>query len=101
MSPLETSNRELLGFFAVAIPLVAVYVLVLYRLHAHVRRKGYQSPFLTFAMMSVFFASVLLGAYGASMAPGLCWSCTPAQNPDTFQAGRSEERRVGKASRLG
>ena len=86
MSPLEISNRELLGFFAVAVPLTAAYAFILYRLHASLRRKGYQSPFLSFAMISVFFASVLLGGYAASMAPGLCWTCTPAQNPETFQA---------------
>jgi hypothetical protein len=85
MSPLEISNRELLGFFAVALPLAAAYAFILYRLYASILRKGYQSPFLTFAMLSVFFASILLGGLCASMAPGLCWSCTPAQNPETYQ----------------
>ena len=58
---------------------------MLFRLDRKIRAKGYQSPFRLLGMTLAFLVSFGMGGYLAALAPGICWQCTPADNPGAFQ----------------
>ena len=56
-----------------------------FRLNRLVRRKGYRSPFPVITIISGYFAAFGTGFYLTSPSPDICWSCSPAENPERFR----------------
>jgi hypothetical protein len=81
----DAANQEVLATLASELVWIAICGYIVYRVDGYIRRRGYQSPFRAMLTFGAYIVALGFGFYSEYSAPGACWKCTPAANPDYFR----------------
>jgi hypothetical protein len=79
------ANVEVLATFAIVVVVAIAIAWPFVRWHTRMRRIGHQSPFVMLGLVGAYFAALGSGLAAGVLRSGICWSCTPAGNPEEYR----------------
>ena len=85
MSANAIANVEGLATFGMAVVVALAIAWPFVQWNRHLRRIGHQSPFVMVGLACAYIAALAGGIVAGAFGSGICWSCTPAGNPEEFR----------------